>query len=702
MRTVALLAATGLWCLAGFALPQDAPPATFRAAADFVRLDVSVIDRNRRPVRGLTAQDFIVIQDGKPQKVVAFAAVDTPAGAPVSIAEWRRDVAPDVVTNEVDRQTEGRLFILMLDDALIPADPFAVKSAKEIAGRVVDRMGASDQGAVVFSVGGGGSQGFTADRQKLMVAIGTLSPGYATYKMGWDTAIEPPTSGRGLLSSVGATAPMIDADAHFRLASLRTLRFVADSLADVPDRRKVLVLISPGVGVDFQSAAQSKPASVSGSSTQAREANVQLVAEMPEVFRRLQRANVSVYSIDPCGLGGLEAYVVSAVQGLQVLKRSSLPLSSTADFLAPPRPPTPADLAHHTSRINLDYLLALSRATGGVATVNTNEFGTGVDRIFAENGSYYLLGYPAPKGSAPMSLHRLTVRVNRPGVEVLARSGFETPAALVSTKGPHPPSALERAVVGPLPDGSLPLSVVAAPFANPGSEAATVAVVLGLQGRPSAVRAAETIELRTVIFTPDGRSRAGGQSQTLTFVLVPGAQNETTTYDLLSQLALPPGRYEIRIAAHRASDGLSGSVYADVEVPNFSRAPLSLSGVMLETTGEVSIPRDAFASLLPIVPTSVRRFTTADRATAFFRVYEGGTAPVAPVALAVRLIDDHDTRVVDVAGTIGLDRFNIAARSADHRFGIPLATLRAGEYLLTFDATMGATTTSRAVRFAVK
>ena len=46
-------------------LPPVQPP-TFRTGVDAVQLDVSVLDKDRRPVRGLTAADFTVLEDGKP------------------------------------------------------------------------------------------------------------------------------------------------------------------------------------------------------------------------------------------------------------------------------------------------------------------------------------------------------------------------------------------------------------------------------------------------------------------------------------------------------------------------------------------------------------------------------------------------------------------------------------------------------------
>ena len=58
---------------------QNPPSAlqTFRTGVDIVQVDVSVLDRDRRPVRGLAAADFTILEDGQERPVVAFSAVDS-------------------------------------------------------------------------------------------------------------------------------------------------------------------------------------------------------------------------------------------------------------------------------------------------------------------------------------------------------------------------------------------------------------------------------------------------------------------------------------------------------------------------------------------------------------------------------------------------------------------------------------------------
>ena len=59
----------------------QAQKSTFRARTDLLTLDVTVLDQNRRPVTGLTADDFVILDDGKPQ-VVAALRRDCRRGSP--------------------------------------------------------------------------------------------------------------------------------------------------------------------------------------------------------------------------------------------------------------------------------------------------------------------------------------------------------------------------------------------------------------------------------------------------------------------------------------------------------------------------------------------------------------------------------------------------------------------------------------------
>ena len=671
---------------------QAAQQPQFRSRLDLVHLDVSVLDKKRQPVRGLTAADFTVLEDGKPQPVTVFSAIDVPPPPPPPSAKWMRDVPADVQTNDKVEQPEGRLFVILIDDAMLPGAPLASKNAREIARGVVDRLSGADQAAVVYSYASRNSQNFTRDRSKLITAIDTHVMGAASHLLGWDTAMsKDPRNATNPLSFV----PTVDSDMSLRLGSLNTLRSVAEALIKAPQRRKVFVYISPGITVDYVSAAQ--PVTARGADPQRamREANYQLTQETPELFRRMAQANVTIYSVDPCGLDGLNGYITAAASGLPALRPApgmTDPLPPSYNWLAASRPPRPTDLANHVVQFNHDFLVAAATSTGGRAIININEFDPGLDEIFEENRSYYLLGYMKPTQTPPGHLHRLSVKVNRPDVTVRTRTSYEV-------ERPDPPAAdpavdsVGRAGSGPVASSALPLSVALSPIAiRPAGRnmpATAVTIAIGLRQPMVTARTPQTIHFQAAVFTPDGTRVAGPLRQTATFTLVPGPGNELR-YDVLAQIPVKPGRYEVRVAAHRATDNISGSVYADVIVPDFKEAPLSMSGVWFAVNpGPSAVPRAALGDIIPIVPTATREFARTDEVTTFFRVYQGGDSPLVSVPLTVRIVNELDEVVGTAAGTIAADRFDAVTRATDHRFALQTRGLAPGRYLVTFETTLG-------------
>src|SRR5262245_6530956 len=72
---------------------RPTPQSSFRTGIDLVYVDVSVLDSDRRPVRGLQAADFVVREDGRPRPIAAFSAVDPRCS--ISIARRRRRTVCD-------------------------------------------------------------------------------------------------------------------------------------------------------------------------------------------------------------------------------------------------------------------------------------------------------------------------------------------------------------------------------------------------------------------------------------------------------------------------------------------------------------------------------------------------------------------------------------------------------------------------------
>ena len=174
LATMALLAASSV--PAG-ATPQQTP--AFPSGVDLVRVDAVVLDPDGRPVKGLTAADFEVLEDGERREVASFETIDVrpPVGAdPDASATPEAESAPHVLVPE-----EGRALLVYFDDTHVQEEnasrvrsalaPFlarelrpgdAVTFVAPRAGTVVDRS--HPVGARPASVGGRATAGAVRPR----------------------------------------------------------------------------------------------------------------------------------------------------------------------------------------------------------------------------------------------------------------------------------------------------------------------------------------------------------------------------------------------------------------------------------------------------------------------------------------------------------------------------------------------------------
>jgi VWFA-related protein len=630
---------------------QDAGPQqpVFRADVDLIEMDVSVLDRNRRPVRGLTAADFTVTEDGRPQRIVAVSHVDLAEHDPARSARMR------YVSRDVN----------------LPADdPDIVRSARETARYIVDRLGPSDMAAVVYAHNAGRTQDFTNDRAKLLDAIDRFQPAVLDW-IGQTNGGMGPVAGDMLQqwSPILARSPCMRGE-----PAVPTLDTVASRLATAPGRRKALMFISVGVALSL-------------SATDA--CGSQLADVMKGVFRKAQRANVNIYGIDPAGVGGYQQYL-----RLRAAQRGAEP-----PF--PGRRRVPRNV-----RALQDFMRVLAEQTGGRAVINTDAVDTAIDQILEEDRVYYLVGYESTRGAPDGRFRKVEVSVGRPDVSVRSRSGYWAPVQgdVVDRRFTGAPSAADSALSGLNHVQGVPLRVVATPIARAIGAGAPrgveVASVLSVRFPPLRATTEDTLTITRNVYDADGR--AGPPVRVIEKVrLEPGGGDEAR-HDRLERLTLEPGRYQIRYHVQSALLDASGTVFVDVDVPDFPRTALAVSGLLVTGSAAAGATRTGdLGDLAPIVPTSSREFTTSETVTAFLRVYRAGGDPV-PVAISVELFDASDglhfetTQTVE-PGTFGPDG------GAPLRFDIPLTKLTPGPHLLSVTARLpGGRTARRDLVFRVR
>lgn len=664
----ALLAAIGLavpfvWrvppepSLVAAAAQSAAPQTTFRAGVDLVQVDVSVLDKNRRPVRGLTISDFTLLDEGKPRPIVAFSAVDLPERADVTLAPWTRDVPADVSTNSLPE--EGRLVVILMDRTI--QDGQATVTARTIAKAAVRELGPGDLAAVV-STGNGIPHDFTNDRARLLAAI---DGSYPAAELSPEANELSDTLAADLYADMGRPPPAAMMALRFSSECLcgacvmDAIARIADAVKDIPRRRKSLLFIGSDLQIETTDNICMDPV------RKAREV----------MFRSLDLANLTVHSLDPLGLESLGARASSrivAYRGRENLVRQG----------------------------NIEVL---PDRTGGRTVLNTNNPTARVPEIFRESDSYYLLGFePAVTDSRR---HGITVKVNRRGLDVRTRHAYIANPAPPAATPSNDTASVRDVMTGVIPkrDG-VTISANAAVFDVPATHQPVVALALHVTHEASAQPAtqasqAEQVDVVTGVFSMLGRP-LGALQQTLSVTPQTGTTG-TVSYDVLQRIPAKPGRYELRVGLRNTARHQTGSVFVFVDVPDYRKSGLALTQVALYAPMGRPAMKDSLADVLLAPSTARREFDRRERVSAFLRVYEGASGPLTSVTLSSRIVDESDRRKFEQQAALPAAEFQ-GARMADYAVDLPLAELGAGSFLLTIEARAPGFTARRDVRFTVK
>jgi len=636
------------------------PPPTFSTGVDAVQLDVSVLDKQRRPVRGLTVGDFTVLENGKPRQIVGFSAVELPPVRP-DAPTGMDTVAPDVVRNDLPN---GRIVIILLDPFLqrvmVPgrvtiADPPGITALRATAVSVVNSLGPGDLAAVGHTMYGV-PQNFTTDKGRLKRAVDTTA--FGTNKR---------AEGEGW------------GNCNCGTCRLDAITRVANALSGERQRRKVIFFIGERVQL----------APVTG------QCNAYLEPATKQMMQATQLANVTVNTVDP---NAMETTNVHAGD----------------DFKPEPSVSAAAKAQEEANRAFLierqQSLQTVADWTGGRAILNTNAPEQSVRPILEESSAYYLLAFQTSDVKPDGKFHPITVQVNRPDVQVRTRKGYYADAITRADSVVDSTVPLEAVTRSLLPERGLPMSITAAPFRGPAGKPVVV-IATGIRGRPAVPAsdktetvgssAFEPVEIFTSAFLDGDGKTAEWQRQQFSVALPLELANELR-YESVSRLALAPGTYELRVAARQGRAGIVGSVHTFVDVPKFDDDALTLSGlVLLDRRAPSTTPVESLSGILEAVPTTRREFRTSDDVSAFARVYQKAGAPPKAATVVFRVLDGDLREVTARQIDPTADQF-AKSNSADATFTLPLATLNPGAYVLRLDASIDGATSRRDLRFIVK
>ena len=702
---IALTATTTL-IVAAQQQPTQKPP-VFRSNTELVEIDVVVIDKDGKRVHGLTKDDFVLKDRKKPQAIETFTEVQREIEREKELPPLPPETRVDVAVNTSAKS--GRLVVMVLDD--LHTWRGRTDTVKEIAREVVGKLGPESSMALIQTGGEHGVE-VTDDRSRLLASIDTFKGRMQTRRpMEVCDPIGRPGDGESGGIPPGS-CELQELNANRSL--LRALEDAARILGRGDKRRKAFILISENAAKDITGlfdGGEQIATIVNASPWQAAPA---YEYQMLNTMNAMRRGNVATYSIDPRG-------AVST----QKLQEECFPPASIPD------PCVGAGLIDWTAWVRLAQhgLEIMSEETGGFAVVNTDDFTGGITEIISDLDNYYLLGfYPVDMKSKGYRQIDVEVR-DRPELKVRYRQGYQIEGA------PPPPKEtdeLSRLIGGALPSNDLPLRLHAIPLPAPdsgptASRVPKVVVALELTVPTQSMKTADTDRLlddiRYGLYAIDlkgakVRERTGSGAKVALrprpgLAVIP----DKVTYEIVSELQLSPGQYQLRASATSDKLGAGGSVYLSFEVPDYSKADLLLTDLVLAYADgpHVPIARDApkpprrpittstavlpaaqlqtAAPLLPFDPTLDRTFTQRDTLRLFFKTVQSQPQPLKATISALS---------ADGIVLLTFDRSLAAARQASLDVTLPLAQLTPGAYRLRVDVSDGAMSDRREIGLVVK
>jgi len=648
----------------------DALTPTFRAEVEYVEVDALVTNEQGRFVPGLRKDDFQIFEDGKPQTIANFAVVEIP----MEKSERPGVAEPDVLSNE--RPFAGRIYTMILDD--LHTAPSRAPRVKAAARRFIERhLAANDLMAVVHTGGREhASQDFTSSKRLLLAAVDR----FMGLKLESAAIARNEEFFRGAGAGGAAIADPFDSERGFNARStIRGLRTVAEWLGGVRGRRKTILFISEGIDYDITDPFNNRSATA-------------VLDEMRDAIAAATRSNVSIYTVDPRGLtSGADDTIEIGIFADQV------PNTYQGDRDTPSQPQPRAAIGTGNLRTELqlsqDSLRTLADETNGFAAVNANDFASVFDRIVSDSSSYYVLAYYPPSTKRDGKFHRIEVRTSRPGLRVRARRGYAAPKGNsqmppgVTDNGGASPVVL-RALNSPLQTNGLTMQMFAAPFQGTAPNA-SVLMGIELRGRDLTLDGGKRVELSYVAINASGETRGDTDSFTLTLQPDVKAHVGQTGLRVLRRFDLPPGRYQLRVAAHDVAGARVGSVNYDLDVPDYSKLPLSMSGVLLTSrAGTKILTARADAVLqraMPAPPVALRAFPKDDEVLVFAEIYDRAAGTPHTVDITTTVTASGGTVVWKHADERTSSELQ-ASGGYRHIVRVPMSGVDAGRYVLTVEA----------------
>ncbi|HZT72085.1 MAG TPA: VWA domain-containing protein [Terriglobales bacterium] len=433
MRLAGIAALIGATAMALGA--QSPPVPVFRAESHLVNLSVVATDRSGRPIRDLRASDFILEENGRPQRLLSFEPAVAAPVPPALVPTGGASVGTPAATGHV------RYIAFVFDES---STPFQDRRRAIAAVRAwIERNQSPDDLISVISLGPGVRlwQIFTNDRHLLMTALDRLQAQSLPLTTAADRDMlfamreclvmgVPENHAGNRVQDLTAAAELHCGEDVASLyiaretSDLETIESVLGELVEAMRAfggEKRLVYLGDGFRLNPGRLALLAFRMYFGDNFDIRTKATGAYADMLRLLTSAAvRARVTFDCIDTHGLRA-DAPVGNAADSGPPLLRNGL---NDVDQTMPSLQERALDFQHESVHGPEDSLAELAADTGGRAFFGNNDLTQTIERAVGDFEGTYYVSYQPTDQKLDGRYRAITLRSRRPGVHLRTRRGY--------------------------------------------------------------------------------------------------------------------------------------------------------------------------------------------------------------------------------------------------------------------------------------
>ena len=661
-KTVAAVLEFALLCFPAVSQQEDYK---VRVESELVLVNVTVKDKSGNIVTNLKPEDFTILEDNKPQRVVSFDIENIDAVANQDVAQSHpltnqtspaQPAVPISSASNTDQFKDRRLVVLFFD--LSAMEPDEIDRAVTSAEHYVDAQMAPADVVSIVSLGSSllVNQDFTSDHDLLKKQLQAFSTGSG---QGYEEGTTGTTEG-----TPDTGQPFTADDTEYNIFNtdrrLEALRSVAEKLSHLQQKKSLIFFSSDmdRTGIENQS-------------------------ELRAAINAAIRSNLAIYTMD---LRGLQA-IVAGGEAQTASMRGTSPYSGQSMINA-----------LNSNFTTQETLVTLASDTGGKAFLDSNDFTQVFKGVQQDTSTYYLIGFHSSNPARDGRYRRIAVKVKVPGVKIDYRRGYYAPSDYQHSTKEDKELQLQQQLASELPATDLPLYMSTAYFRmDPKKyyvEASLVVPGSEIPFTRASDRDKASLDVIGLVLDPEQHPLTHIRD-TVKLAVDTSSEVRKKNVQYNTGLDLPPGKYHLKFVVRENQTGRMGSFETDLIVPDLKSQPLKMSSIVLASQTQTAKKASAGNPLIrdgeEIVPNVTHVFSSTQHLKLYYEIYDPGhgNAPppsrTEPANSEIHLLTNvaffrgkakvYESSLIEVTVLNGRDR-----KAGVFQLDLPLSSLTPGFY----------------------